>query len=50
MHNPELGYTLDEFTTEVNKGSAQQYTNEQTEPYWSQGYWPAQARAMLAAK
>jgi len=45
----ELGFTLDEFTAEVNRDSPVQYTNQQTEPFWSAGQSPGQARDKLIA-
>ena len=44
----KLGFTLDEFTAEVNRDSRFQYTNQQTEPFWSTGISPGQARDKLA--
>jgi len=46
----ELGYTLDEFTAEVNRESRIQYTTEQTAPFWNRGQSPAHARAVLSRR
>jgi len=43
----ELGFTLDEFTAEVNRESKVQFSNQQTEPFWRKGHTPDQARTEL---
>jgi len=43
----EVGFTLDEFTAEVNRGSKVQFISQQTEPFWRRGHTSDQARAEL---